>query len=92
MRTCARPLHAAFCLLIGIVGCDPTDMVIWSPDGQHAVVISNDANRLVCDAQGRFLRPKFVRRRGNGLPIPTVQSSPSRREANQPGLFTNHWD
>src|SRR2546423_1127027 len=50
----ARFLLAVCGVLLLCAGCDPTDWVCWSPDGEHAFVQSADGNFLI-DRTGKIL-------------------------------------
>src|SRR5215470_11349089 len=47
-------------LFIGVAlvcaGCEPTNRLVWSPDGLRAVVLASDGLR-VCDQAGRISEP-----------------------------------
>jgi hypothetical protein len=40
-------------VVLSLTACDPTDRVIWSPDGKKCAVISSDGLRI-CDADGKL--------------------------------------
>jgi len=47
-------LAAAFGLAVLLAGCDPQDVVRWSPDGAHAIVCGSDGIYLV-DGTGKIV-------------------------------------
>src|ERR1041384_261573 len=45
-----------FVLLAVLAGCDPPELLFWSPDGRHAAVLAPDGVH-VCDGDGKLSGP-----------------------------------